>query len=117
SRRPIEDFEGLSTSQMAQSLSGIDGFDGFMLQRQQSFDEVNLCQVPLVAMFHVLAEALSDNGIKLTPQGRLPRKVVLVLYEANRALVTDERFHLPPLLEEESAAVYAARDIFQEVKL
>jgi hypothetical protein len=115
--QPIEDFEGLSASQMAQSLSGIDGFDGFMLQRQQTLDPVDLCQVPLVAMFHALAEELGEKGMKLTPKGRLPRKVVLALYGAKRALVADERFDFHPRLEDESAAVYAARAIFQELRL
>jgi len=115
--QPIDDFEGLSASQMAQSLSGIEGFDGFTLQRQQTLDPADLCQVPLVAMFHVLAKDLGEKGIKLTPKGRLPRKVVLALYGAKRALVTDERFDLLPRLEDESAAVYAARAIFQELRL
>lgn len=115
--RPIDDFEGLSATQMTQSLSGIEGFDGFMLQRQQTFDDVDLCQVPLVAMFHVLAEEFGEKGIKLTPKGRLPRKVVLALYEANSALVTDERYDLFPRLEEDSAAVCAARVVFEELKL
>src|SRR5690606_24804023 len=47
--RPIEEFEGLSPSQMAQSLSGVEGFDGFMLKRQQTLKDVDLCRVPLVA--------------------------------------------------------------------
>lgn len=115
--QPIEDFEGLSASQMAQALSGIDGFDGFMLQRLHEFEQADLCQVPLVAMFHVLASHLGDGGVKLTPKGRLPRKVVQALYETNKSLVTDEHFDLPPRLEEDTAAVHAARVIFEELKL
>lgn len=115
--RAIEDFEGLNASQMAQSLAGIEGFDGFMLQRQLVLDEGELCKVPLVAMFHALAESLGEKGVKLTPNGRLPRKVVLALYEVNKALVTDECFGLLPRLEEDSAAVCAARVVFQEIKL
>lgn len=115
--QPIDDFEGLSASLMSESLSGIEGFDGFMLQRHQTFDDADLCRVPLVAMFHVLAESLGEKGIKLTPQGRLPRKVVRALYDANRALVTDERFGRPPQLEEDSAAASAARVIYEELKL
>lgn len=115
--QPIDDFEGLSASHMEQALSGIEGFDGFTLKRQQTFNEDVLCKIPLVALFHTLAELLGEKGVKLTPAGRLPRKVVLALYEAKNALVTDERFDWPPQLEEDSPAVYAARAIFQEIKL
>lgn len=88
---PIEDFLGLTASQMHHLLYDTYG-ENSPVQLNNNIDEKTLDQIPI---FRIAEEYLKiiqrDKHIKLTPLGALPRKVIYELY--------NKRFLLEDLIE------------------
>lgn len=69
-RRPLKDFDGLSSEQMHRFLSF--PFDSPGLVRfSEELDQQP--DAPLAELFRCIIEAIDEKGLKLTPKGNLPR--------------------------------------------
>lgn len=100
-RAPLDDFQGLSPDQMQRLL-----YRPFESDDLVRWGPDSRTRPPATAalLLEVLAEAIGEQGIRLTPKGNLPRKVVAAAVAAIDATGLDHEWRVGSVRNEEDLA-------------